>query len=55
MPMVGHRGKCVKCRETVPPRRHTVERIHLYNGPDGERLCMKHHKQAWDEYLDDQD
>jgi hypothetical protein len=45
--MIGSRSKCDRCRDLS--RLGTHERVRLLDGPDGERLCPKHHRQAWDE------
>lgn len=50
--MVGPRRKCERCREDVGRVRGYVERIRLLHGPDGERLCQKHHREVWTEYME---
>lgn len=54
MPVVGSRLKCERCREKVPPRQMSSERIRLYSGPEGQRLCHKHFHEAWDDHLDEE-
>lgn len=49
MALVGSRLKCKRCREAMPPHHHSGERVRLKRGPDGERLCMKHFHEAWEE------
>lgn len=49
MPVVGSRLKCDECREARPSRHISHERIQLYRGPDGQRLCSRHFHEAWDE------
>lgn len=56
MPMVGSRLKCERCREDMNrvQAMATVGRIRLMTGPNGERLCQKHHHEAWEEYMDNE-
>jgi hypothetical protein len=50
-PMIGSRRKCERCREEKPLAALRVPtRIRLMRGPDGERLCRKHHQEAWEEH-----
>jgi len=55
-PMIGSRGKCERCREELPITALKVPtRIKLMNGPDGQRLCRKHHWEAWNEEMRESD
>lgn len=53
--MVGSRLKCERCRDELESRPRiataAVSRVRLMRGPDGERLCRRHHVQAWDEEM----
>lgn len=53
MPVVGSRLKCEECREERPARHISHERIQLYRGPEGQRLCSRHFHDAWDGHLDE--
>lgn len=41
-------GICEQCAEEKPPR-VPHERRRLTRGPDGEKLCPRHAREAWEE------